>query len=173
MPDQKITDLTELASLASGDYFVVVDISDTSMAATGTNKKVVAARVSQNTETYTFLFGQGADPIVGDTAKWRSVSRTHLLKNARVIADTLPAGQPIILDIKRTTNTDLSTGLTSLWSSNAARPQVTTSSKVGTTVTAFDNPSGVANSYYMAEVLQIGSPTAGNTITLELEMELL
>lgn len=43
MTDQ-ITDLTELAEApAAGDWFVVVDVSDTSMAASGTDKKLTFA----------------------------------------------------------------------------------------------------------------------------------
>lgn len=42
MADQKITDLTSItgANTATGDLFVVVDISDTTMAASGTDKKI-------------------------------------------------------------------------------------------------------------------------------------
>lgn len=42
MPDSKITDLTALlgSAVAGGDYVPVVDVSDTTMAASGTNKKV-------------------------------------------------------------------------------------------------------------------------------------
>ena len=42
MPDKKITDLTALtgANTASGDLFVLVDVSDTTMAASGTDKKI-------------------------------------------------------------------------------------------------------------------------------------
>lgn len=42
MPDKKITDLTSLtgAGTASGDLFPIVDISDTTMGATGTDKKI-------------------------------------------------------------------------------------------------------------------------------------
>lgn len=42
MPDRKITDLTALtgANTAAGDLFVVVDVSDTTMAASGTDKKI-------------------------------------------------------------------------------------------------------------------------------------
>jgi hypothetical protein len=36
----KLTDLTALATLANGDLFMVVDVSDTSMDATGTNKYI-------------------------------------------------------------------------------------------------------------------------------------
>lgn len=46
MADIKITDLTALTSLANGDYFVVVDVSDTSMAASGTDKKITGANVA-------------------------------------------------------------------------------------------------------------------------------
>lgn len=42
MPDKKISDLTSItgANTASGDLFTVVDVSDSSMAASGTNKKI-------------------------------------------------------------------------------------------------------------------------------------
>lgn len=47
MADSKITDLTSITSdnLATGDEFVVVDVSDTSMAASGTNKSVTLAEL--------------------------------------------------------------------------------------------------------------------------------
>jgi hypothetical protein len=38
MADTKITDLVEDTSPAAGDYLVTVDVSDTSMASTGTDK---------------------------------------------------------------------------------------------------------------------------------------
>ena len=48
MPDTKITDLTAItgANTASGDVFVVVDVSDTSMAGSGTNKKITKAELA-------------------------------------------------------------------------------------------------------------------------------
>lgn len=46
MANTKITSLTELAeSPASTDMFPIVDVSDTTMAATGTTKKIAASRV--------------------------------------------------------------------------------------------------------------------------------
>lgn len=47
MADQKITDLTALtgANAASTDLAVLVDVSDTTMAATGTNKKITLAEL--------------------------------------------------------------------------------------------------------------------------------
>lgn len=48
MTDEKITDLASQtgASVASGDLFETVDVSDASMAATGTNKKITANEVA-------------------------------------------------------------------------------------------------------------------------------
>lgn len=48
MPDQKITDLTALtgANAATGDLVEVVDISDSTMAASGTNKKMTLANLA-------------------------------------------------------------------------------------------------------------------------------
>lgn len=46
MADSKITDLTELAATpASNDWYVIADVSDTTMDASGTNKKLAATRV--------------------------------------------------------------------------------------------------------------------------------
>lgn len=46
MADSKITALTALAEApATGDYFVIVDVSDTTMSASGTNKKIAASYV--------------------------------------------------------------------------------------------------------------------------------
>ena len=63
MADTKITALTELAATpASNDMFPIVDVSDTSMAATGTNKKLAGARVvfqeSGTATVTTLLTGQ-------------------------------------------------------------------------------------------------------------------
>ena len=42
MADSKITSLSEITSWASGDTFAIVDVSDTSQAASGTTKKITA-----------------------------------------------------------------------------------------------------------------------------------
>ena len=62
MADTKISALTTLAdaSLASGDYFVVVDVSDTSMAASGTTKKIAASGVGAITTTFTPVFADAS-----------------------------------------------------------------------------------------------------------------
>lgn len=56
MADTKISQLTTLSSstVASGDWIPVVDASDTSMAATGTTKKVDAGNVAITDKNNTF-----------------------------------------------------------------------------------------------------------------------
>jgi hypothetical protein len=53
MADKKITELTELGSglIASGDYFVVVDVSDTTGASSGTTKKLDADNIADQVAT--------------------------------------------------------------------------------------------------------------------------
>lgn len=48
MPDSKISNLTELTAVAQDDELVIVDKSDTTMAATGTTKKVTTAELTQD-----------------------------------------------------------------------------------------------------------------------------
>lgn len=71
MPDSKITELTALAgaSAASGDLAVVVDVSDTSMAASGTDKKMTL------TELSTAVTGLGS---LATDAEVTSAVSTHL-----------------------------------------------------------------------------------------------
>lgn len=45
MPNKKISDFTELTTPADGDLMEIVDVSDTSEAPTGTNKKVTVANI--------------------------------------------------------------------------------------------------------------------------------
>lgn len=53
MADSKISSLSELTSVADNDELVIVDKSDTSMAATGTNKRVKPTTLASRTETLT------------------------------------------------------------------------------------------------------------------------
>lgn len=64
MADTKISALSSLAagSIADSDLYVTVDVSDTSMAASGTNKYVLASTLKQYMEALvTLLFGTGTD----------------------------------------------------------------------------------------------------------------
>jgi hypothetical protein len=48
----KLTDRTELTSPADGDWYVTTDISDTTDAATGTDKKITWANIKATLKTY-------------------------------------------------------------------------------------------------------------------------
>ena len=73
MADTKISALTALtgANVADGDLFPVVDVSDTSMAASGTNKKMtrVELRTALVTETLIIPIGDETTAITVGTAK--------------------------------------------------------------------------------------------------------
>lgn len=87
MADTKITDLTALtgASLATGDDLAVVDISDTTMAASGTDKKITADQLAVGLATTLGVVGRDkiwdadGDLVVGtggDTAVRVAVGTT-------------------------------------------------------------------------------------------------
>lgn len=63
MADTKITDLTALtgANTATGDQFVLVDVSDSTMAASGTDKKITRAQLA---------VAMSAEGVVGADVLW-------------------------------------------------------------------------------------------------------
>lgn len=56
MADKKISGMTELTSLATGDLIPVVDVSDTTDAATGTNKKTLLSTITDYIASLTQTF---------------------------------------------------------------------------------------------------------------------
>ena len=73
MADTRISELTTLSEApASDDLFVVVDVSDTTMAASGTNKKVLASNVVPSSDRLiaatgnngVYLLNDGTGPLV-------------------------------------------------------------------------------------------------------------
>lgn len=99
MADQRITQLTALAAQpATNDLFVLVDVSDTTMAASGTNKKITAAYVVTTTGNAATISGGGTitlggnDLLVGKTCAVAGEDTT----NGFLAAQTFHA--PIILD---------------------------------------------------------------------------
>ena len=52
MADKKISGMTELTSLADGDLLPIVDVSDTTDAGTGTNKKTLYSTIRDAINTY-------------------------------------------------------------------------------------------------------------------------
>lgn len=105
MADTKISGFAALTTPASGDLLVIVDVSDTSMAASGTNKKityadlvtwteaevdfgtvpvtsasftVTDAKVSATSRVAVVQSGNVATGRVGNDAEWDSVSYAAL-----------------------------------------------------------------------------------------------
>ncbi len=67
MTDAKITALTELAAApAAGDYFVIVDVSDTTMSVNGTNKKITSTYLL--TDAVLLAGRAGGQTLYGGTA---------------------------------------------------------------------------------------------------------
>lgn len=78
MTDTAITGLTALAANpANGDLFEIVDVSDTTMAATGTNKYLAASYISFRTNTETLTNKTLTAPAIADFT-----SATHTHQNA-------------------------------------------------------------------------------------------
>lgn len=78
MTDTAITGLTSLAANpANGDLFEIVDVSDTTMAATGTNKYLAASYISFRTNTETLTNKTLTAPAIADFT-----SATHTHQNA-------------------------------------------------------------------------------------------
>ena len=66
MADAKITSLAALAAdPANNDMFVIVDVSDTSMASTGTDKKLAASYLMKASQGTTFLLADGSRASTG------------------------------------------------------------------------------------------------------------
>ena len=74
MADAKITGLAALAANpADNDMFVIVDVSDTSMASTGTDKKLAASYVSFRTNTETLTNKTLTSPIFNTGATFNNL----------------------------------------------------------------------------------------------------
>jgi len=95
----KITDYTELTTKpAEGDYFVIVDVSDTSMAATGTTKKITRNSVFKGLP-YDFnwaIYSPNIDMIDIFTAR---IQRPITLSSLGCIVDPLDSGEYVVVDI--------------------------------------------------------------------------
>lgn len=62
MANEKISELTELTTLANNDLFVTVDVSDTTMAPSGTNKKITALNILAAVQQSIYFSPFGAKP---------------------------------------------------------------------------------------------------------------
>lgn len=78
MADLKITQLTTLAAIpASGDWLPIVDVSDTTMSAGGTTKKIAASRFVNTNADKTFVTGDGTTGVLPTAGTVPVVSRAN------------------------------------------------------------------------------------------------
>lgn len=84
MADVKLTAKTALTIPATGDFFHVVDVSDTTADAAGTSKKITYSNISTN------LTGTAASLTAGDVANAPVIAKvlTAYSKGAGTVADT-------------------------------------------------------------------------------------
>ena len=91
MADVKVTDLTALAAIpASGDFLMVVDVSDTTMSAAGTNKKIAASYFVNTSADKTFVTGDGTTGTLPVAGTVPVVSRANTFTATQAI--TLASG---------------------------------------------------------------------------------
>ena len=106
MADAKITGLAALAAdPADNDMFVIVDVSDTSMASTGTNKKLAASYLMKSSgaspgavsqaQTFTNAVGVGGAPGSGFNLDVRG-------GQARITSSGTPVASPYTLSVQST-----------------------------------------------------------------------
>ncbi len=92
MADLKTTQLTALsAAPATNDLLAIVDVSDTTMAASGTNKKIVAAYFANTDGTDAKITGGGTVALGGNTLTV-GASGTAILNAGTAIVSAIGSG---------------------------------------------------------------------------------
>lgn len=87
MSDLKITQLTTLAAVPdNADWLPIVDVSDTTMSASGTTKKIAASRFVNTNADKTFVTGDGTSGVLPVAGTVAVVSRANTFTQAQTIA---------------------------------------------------------------------------------------
>lgn len=87
MADSKISDLTALTTAATGDLLVIVDISDTTMAASGTDKQITAGEllISGLPGAFTTLEASGLSTLTGVNATNVDASGVYKVAGVQIL----------------------------------------------------------------------------------------
>jgi hypothetical protein len=106
MADTKISDLTAItgSALASGDLFAVVDVSDTSMAASGTNKKITKAELDSVYATSAAITS-AVSAHESDTTSVHGIADTSALVTTTSLATSLGSYVPLAQSVNAQTGT--------------------------------------------------------------------
>lgn len=100
MADSKITGLTELAATpSSGDMLVIVDVSDTTMAATGTDKKLDASRIAYNNAPAVFTTATATSVSTSAVQPLTTVSMANNAINALSTWTSVTNGMLLVIDL--------------------------------------------------------------------------
>jgi len=195
MSDLKITQLTTLAAIPdNADWLPIVDVSDTTMSASGTTKKIAASRFVNTNANKTFVTGDGTTGTLPESGTVAVVSRANTFS----VANTFTLGMNIgssttkisrddagVLKINHTGSTSLvdggtievgssaygvllvinaSNGRTGFFLVNVSTPILISESNTGHFTTTADNP-GTYNVYSNGGVLTIQNKTGSTRIT--------
>lgn len=132
----KLTDLTELTSgnLADGDILEVLDVSDTSLAATGTNKKTLWSSIKASLKTYfDTLYATASQGALADTATQPGDLGGAASLNVGTTAGTVAAGDDSRLTNARTPTAHAAThvnGTDDIQSATAAQKGLATAAQI-------------------------------------------
>lgn len=117
-----------------------------------------------------WVLGAGTPITVAtDKTAWAIIDQNRTLSKVYIAAKTAPAGTSLIIDILF--STDNGTTFTSLWATNPSnRPTLVVGSKFSTT-TAFDTTTLSAGNLLRIDVIQVGSTTPGQDVTVQLQYQ--
>jgi hypothetical protein len=118
----------------------------------------------------TWSLAAGIPIAVGtDKTAWAIIDQNRTLTRVYVVAKTAPTGASLVLDILYSTNNG--TSFTSLWAVNPGnRPTLTTGTNFST-ITAFDTTTLAAGTLLRIDVIQVGSTTPGQDLTVQLQYQ--
>lgn len=155
----KISAYTELTSPAAGDRIPIVDVSDTSMAASGTTKYVTHGTI-KNAQPKARDYTYSGTLVAGSGTIRLYFPRAATVFNVAIAVSTAPTGAAVIVDIHLngttmfTTQANRPTIAVSTFNDLAAVPDVTTIS---------------AGQYLTVDIDQIGSTVAGENLVVTVE----
>lgn len=121
----------------------------------------------QYPKTMSFSLALGAPATTSsDVTNWLIAERAGKCLGVYMAAKTAPTGADLIFDILK--SSDGGSTFTSLWTSNPSnRPKIVATNKTGSQ-TSFDTTSVSAGDLFRIDILQIGSSSPGQDITVQL-----
>lgn len=117
--------------------------------------------------TFVWLLGLGMPAATGTSVgAWKVAQAAGTFKRVDLVAKTAPAGADFIVDILK--SPDLGVTFTSLWATNPAnRPKIVAGSHLGSR-TSFDTTAFAIDDIVRLDIIQVGSGTPGQNITVQL-----